>query len=171
MFSFRQILLPIDFLERRRGAARYAAPFLPSHFISEVTLLHGSKSTYFYLYIIPDIFSRYGLGWMVASRESATLGRKADPRNLPERLDISVRKPSACSRSGVQPPVARWKTGCRARRDTVWVPQSETMEDDKHMRLIVPGLEAEDLQITAMPDSIIVQVEALSKESSTAPNR
>lgn len=42
------------------------------------------------------------------------------------------------------------------------------MEDDKHMRLIVPGLEAEDLQITAMPDSIIVQAEALSKESSTA---
>jgi len=47
------------------------------------------------------------------------------------------------------------------------------MEDDKHMRLrlIVPGLETEDLQITAMPDSIIVQAEALSKESCTVPNR
>ena len=121
----------------------------------------------------PGHLRPHGLGWMVASRESATPGRRADPRDLPERLDISVRKPSACSRGGVQPALARWKTGCRAQRDTVWVPKSETMEDDKHMRLrlIVPGLEAEDLQITAMPDSIIVQAEALSKESSTAPNR
>ena len=42
----------------------------------------------------------------------------------------------------------------RAERELVWVPQSETMEDDKQirLRLIVPGLEAQDLQITAMPD-------------------
>ena len=31
-----------------------------------------------------------------------------------------------------------------------------------------PGLEAKDLQITAMPDAIIVQSEALSKESKEA---
>ena len=49
----------------------------------------------------------------------------------------------------------------RAERELVWVPQSETMEDDKQyrLRLIVPGLEAKDLQITAMPDAIIVQSE------------
>ena len=54
----------------------------------------------------------------------------------------------------------------RAERELVWVPQSETMEDDKQfrLRLIVPGLEAQDLQITAMPDAIIVQAEGASKE-------
>ena len=55
----------------------------------------------------------------------------------------------------------------RAERELVWVPQSETMEDDKQfrLRLIVPGLEAQDLQITAMPDAIIVQAEGASKEA------
>jgi HSP20 family molecular chaperone IbpA len=55
----------------------------------------------------------------------------------------------------------------RAESELVWVPKSETMEDDKQfrLRLIVPGLEAKDLQITATPDAIIVQAEALSKES------
>ena len=32
--------------------------------------------TYFYLYVILDIFSRYVVGWMVAPRESATLARQ-----------------------------------------------------------------------------------------------
>ena len=58
----------------------------------------------------------------------------------------------------------------RAERELVWVPQSETMEDDKQfrLRLIVPGLEAQDLQITAMPDAIIVQAEGASKEAKEA---
>ena len=61
----------------------------------------------------------------------------------------------------------------RAERELVWMPQSETMEDDKQfrLRLIVPGLEAQDLQITAMPDAIIVQAEGASKEASTVPFR
>jgi len=58
----------------------------------------------------------------------------------------------------------------RAERELVWVPQSETMEDDKQirLRLIVPGLEAQDLEITAMPDAIIVQAEGASKEAKEA---
>jgi len=58
----------------------------------------------------------------------------------------------------------------RAERELVWMPQSETMEDDKQfrLRLIVPGLEAQDLQITAMPDAIIVQAEGASKEANEA---
>jgi HSP20 family molecular chaperone IbpA len=58
----------------------------------------------------------------------------------------------------------------RAERELVWVPKAETMEDDKEfrLRLMVPGLEMKDLQITAMPDAIIVQSEALSKESKEA---
>ena len=39
-------------------------------------LLGPAKWTYFYLYVILDIFSRYVVGWMVASRESATLAQK-----------------------------------------------------------------------------------------------
>jgi len=36
-------------------------------------LLGPAKWTYFYLYVILDIFSRYVVGWMVADGESATL--------------------------------------------------------------------------------------------------
>ena len=39
-------------------------------------LLGPAKWTYFYLYVILDIFSRYVVGWMVASRESASLAEK-----------------------------------------------------------------------------------------------
>jgi putative transposase len=34
------------------------------------------KWTYYYLYVILDIFSRYAVGWMVAERESATLAAR-----------------------------------------------------------------------------------------------
>ncbi len=39
-------------------------------------LLGPSKWTYFYLYVILDIFSRYVVGWMVAHRESAALAKR-----------------------------------------------------------------------------------------------
>jgi len=39
-------------------------------------LLGPAKWTYFYLYVILDIFSRYVVGWMVASRESAELAKR-----------------------------------------------------------------------------------------------
>ncbi|WIG94427.1 DDE-type integrase/transposase/recombinase [Myxococcus sp. SDU36] len=43
----------------------------------DITKLHGpSKWTYFYLYVVMDVFSRYVVGWMVAHRESATLAKK-----------------------------------------------------------------------------------------------
>jgi len=34
------------------------------------------KWTYFYLYVILDVFSRYVTGWMVAMRESAELAKR-----------------------------------------------------------------------------------------------
>jgi transposase InsO family protein len=34
------------------------------------------KCTYFYLYVILDVFSRYVVGWIVAPRESAELAKK-----------------------------------------------------------------------------------------------
>jgi putative transposase len=39
-------------------------------------LLGPRKWTYFYLYVILDVFSRYVVGWMVATEESAALARK-----------------------------------------------------------------------------------------------
>jgi putative transposase len=39
-------------------------------------LLGPAKWTYFYLYVILDVFSRYVTGWMVAYRESAELARR-----------------------------------------------------------------------------------------------
>jgi len=43
----------------------------------DITKLLGPvKWTYFYLYVILDIFSRYVVGWMVAQRESAALAQK-----------------------------------------------------------------------------------------------
>jgi putative transposase len=43
----------------------------------DITKLHGpAKWTYFYLYVVMDVYSRYVVGWMVAHRESATLAQK-----------------------------------------------------------------------------------------------
>jgi len=43
----------------------------------DITKLKGpAKWTYFYLYVILDIFSRYVVGWMVANRESSALAEQ-----------------------------------------------------------------------------------------------
>ena len=43
----------------------------------DITKLKGPvKWTYFYLYVILDIFSRYAAGWMVANRETADLAKQ-----------------------------------------------------------------------------------------------
>jgi putative transposase len=43
----------------------------------DITKLHGpAKWTYYYLYVILDVFSRFTVGWMVAHRESSTLAQK-----------------------------------------------------------------------------------------------
>ena len=72
-------------LKERRAVRRhthYAKPELlatgPNQLWSwDITKLKGpAKWTYFYLYVILDVFSRYVVGWMVASRESAMLAKK-----------------------------------------------------------------------------------------------
>jgi len=70
--------------ERRRQATHPAAvkPELaasgPNQVYSwDITKLHGpAKWTYYHLYVILDIYSRYAVGWMVATRESAALAEK-----------------------------------------------------------------------------------------------
>jgi putative transposase len=43
----------------------------------DITKLKGpAKWTYFYLYVILDVFSRYVVGWLAACRESATLAQR-----------------------------------------------------------------------------------------------
>jgi putative transposase len=43
----------------------------------DITKLHGAeKWTYFYLYVIIDIFSRYVVGWMLARAERAELSKR-----------------------------------------------------------------------------------------------
>ena len=43
----------------------------------DITKLHGpAKWTYYHLYVILDIYSRYAVGWMVATCESAALAGK-----------------------------------------------------------------------------------------------
>lgn len=69
--------------ERRDQLRRpaYAAPELlataPNQVWSwDITKLRGPITwTYFYLYVVLDIFSRYAVGWMLAPRESAVLAR------------------------------------------------------------------------------------------------
>ena len=70
--------------ERRRQVVRphYDKPELlatgPNQVWSwDITKLKGpAKWTYFHLYVILDIFSRYVVGWMVAHREQAALAKR-----------------------------------------------------------------------------------------------
>jgi len=70
--------------ERRRHVQRpnYVKPELlataPNQLWSrDISKLKGpAKWTYYYLYVILDVFSRYVVGWMVAHRESKTLAKR-----------------------------------------------------------------------------------------------
>ena len=80
--SMYRILSENDEVRERRNQLRhprYAKPELlatgPNQLWSwDITKLLGpSKWTYYYLYVILDVFSRYVVGWMIAERESAAL--------------------------------------------------------------------------------------------------
>ena len=80
-----RLLAAHDEVRERRNQLRhphYAAPELlarrPNELWSwDITKLSGpAKWTYFYLYVMLDVFSRYVVGWMVAHRESATLAER-----------------------------------------------------------------------------------------------
>jgi putative transposase len=80
-----RLLAEADEVRERRAVARhpaYARPELlatgPNQVWSwDITKLLGpTKWTYFYLYVILDVFSRAVVGWLVAHRESAELARR-----------------------------------------------------------------------------------------------
>ena len=70
---------PVRERRNQREHPRYAKPELvataPNQTWSwDITKLLGpTKWTYFYLYVVLDIFSRYAVGWMVADRENSAL--------------------------------------------------------------------------------------------------
>jgi putative transposase len=100
--------------ERRNVArhAQYEKPELlatrPGELWSwDITKLKGpAKWTYYYLYVIMDVYSRYVVGWMVAPRESSELARKlfsetigkqeADPNKLTIHADRGSSMKSKC---------------------------------------------------------------------------
>lgn len=68
----------------------------------DITKLRGPvKWTYFYLYVILDVFSRYVVGWMLALRESAELakqliGETCEKQNIqPDTLGLHADRGSA----------------------------------------------------------------------------
>lgn len=74
----------------------------------DITKLHGPcKWTYFYLYVILDVFSRYVVGWMVAHRESATLAERLIEQTLlkqqiqPDQLTIHADRGAAMTSKAV----------------------------------------------------------------------
>jgi putative transposase len=80
-----RILAAHQEVRERRDQLRHAAHPRPELLATspnelwswDITKLLGpAKWTYFYLYVILDVFSRYVVGWMVAHRESATLAKK-----------------------------------------------------------------------------------------------
>jgi putative transposase len=70
-------------------------------------LLGPTKWTYFYLYVILDIFSRYVVGWMLADAESARLAKRligeacAKQRIVPGQLTIHADRGSSMKSHGV----------------------------------------------------------------------
>jgi putative transposase len=116
-----RILAEAEEVRERRNQCRhpaYAQPELlataPNPVWSwDITKLKGpEKWTYFYLYVILDIFSRYVVGWRVAQRETAALAKRLlaqscqkqliDPQQLTLHAD---RGPSMSSKT-----VAQWLT-------------------------------------------------------------
>ena len=106
MSSMYRILHSVGEVGERRDQATRPAHVKPELcataprqvFAWDITKLHGpAKWTYYYLYVVIDIFSRRVVGWMVADRERSQLARTlladtiakegADPRKLVVHAD------------------------------------------------------------------------------------
>ncbi|MCH8963105.1 MAG: DDE-type integrase/transposase/recombinase [Bacteroidetes bacterium] len=54
----------------------------------DITKLRGpQKWSYYYLYVIMDVYSRYVVGWMIAPREQATLAKELIETTCARRID------------------------------------------------------------------------------------
>ncbi len=80
-----RILRSVDEVRERRLQATHPAYMKPELMADgpnrvwswDITKLLGpAKWTYYYLYVVLDIFSRYVVGWMLATREAASLAER-----------------------------------------------------------------------------------------------
>ena len=100
-----RVLAAEDEVRERRAQRQhpvYTAPELlaerPNQLWSwDITKLKGPATwTYFHLYVVLDVFSRYVVGWIVAPRESATVAERliatscARQRIRPDQLTVRV---------------------------------------------------------------------------------
>ena len=83
--TFYRLLRQAGETRERRAQATHPAAVKPELVATgpnqvwswDITKLHGpAKWTYYHLYVILDIYSRYVVGWMVATCESAALAEK-----------------------------------------------------------------------------------------------
>src|SRR5690242_6686155 len=83
--TYYRVLREAGESRERRAQATHPAAVKPELIASgpnqvyswDITKLHGpAKWTYYHLYVILDIYSRYVVGWMVATCESAALAEK-----------------------------------------------------------------------------------------------
>lgn len=111
-----RILMAADEVRERRDQLRrptYAKPELlatrPRELWSwDITKLKGpAKWTYYYLYVIVDVFSRYVVGWMISERETAELAEAfiaetcAKEAICPEQLTLHADRGSAMTSKSV----------------------------------------------------------------------
>ena len=96
--TFYRLLRQAGESRERRRQATHPATVKPELVATEpnrvwswdITKLHGpAKWTYYYLYVIFDIYSRYVVGWMLATRESAALA------------EVLIRQ--TCAKQGIGP--------------------------------------------------------------------
>jgi putative transposase len=110
--TFYRVLRERGEVRERRRQATHPATVKPELMATapdqvwswDITKLPGpAKWTYYYLYVIIDIFSRYVTGWMVAARESAALAERlisetcAKQRISPGQLTIHADRGSSMS--------------------------------------------------------------------------
>ena len=82
MYSILSARQEVRERRRQRRHGHYAKPELlatgPRTLWSwDISKLRGpAKWNYYHLYVIIDVYSRYGVGWMVATRESKSLARR-----------------------------------------------------------------------------------------------
>ena len=111
-----RLLAEADELRERRNQVRrtgYTAPELlatqPNQLWSwDITKLRGPATwTYYYLYVILDVFSRAVVGWLIAEREDAALAEAlivetcAKEGIMPEQLTIHADRGSAMTAKAV----------------------------------------------------------------------
>jgi putative transposase len=107
-----RILRSVDEVRERRRQATHPAHMKPELMADgpnlvwswDITKLLGPvKWTYYYLYVVLDIFSRYVVGWMLATRESASLAERLLADSIrkqgvdPDQLTIHADRGSSMS--------------------------------------------------------------------------